>query len=230
MRFVRHLIVMACALALLCVPAGADAAPAKGSKRVAKMASCKNAAKKKSTAKQRRAATRRCAQRAKHQTTKRRTPERKTTALPEAPKTTAGSGPATAAAAPVTVATTPMQDELVACTNRERVAAQLPELSVDPTLTRAAQGHAQDMNARSYFNHNTPEGTSPWERIRAQLQGADPFGPMGENIATGFAQAQAACDAWMASPGHRENIMNPAFTSIGTGYDSGYAVQDFGGR
>lgn len=230
MRFPRLLIATICAVALLCVPAGADAAPAKSSKQ-SKMTQCKWAAKKKPTAKQRRAATRRCSQRWARRTVKRSVKRQATTtqaaARPQASTPTAEAQPA-AVAAPVV--TTPMQDELVACTNRERVAAGLSPVSIDPALIRAAQGHAEDMNARNYFDHVTPEGRTPWDRIRAQLNGADPFGTMGENIAKGFSQAQATCDAWMASPAHRENIMNADFELIGTGYVAGYAVQNFGAR
>lgn len=235
MRFARLLPVLFAVLALLFVPAGATAAPASGSTvsakaAKAKLAKCKWAAKQKSTAAQRRAATRRCSQRwsrAARRTVKRRATTTRATA--PKPQTTAPA-PAPAAAAVDTVATTPMQDELVACTNRERVANGLSVLRVDPALIRAAQGHAEDMNARNYFAHNTPEGRTPWDRIEAQLGGADPFGAMGENIAKGFSQAQPTCDAWMASPGHRANILNAEFTLIGTGYVAGYGVQNFGAR
>lgn len=230
MRFPRLLIATICAVALLCVPAGADAAPAKSSKQ-SKLTQCKWAAKQKSTAKQRRAATRRCSQRWARRSVKRsvnrQAPRPQATPRQQTSTPVAEARPAVVAAP---VATTPMQDDLVACTNRERVAAGLSPLATDPALIRAAQGHAEDMNARNYFDHITPEGRTPWDRIRAQLAGADPFATMGENIAKGFSQAQATCDAWMASPGHRENILNPDFTLIGTGYVAGYAAQNFGAR
>jgi uncharacterized protein YkwD len=53
---------------------------------------------------------------------------------------------------------------------------------------------------------------------------------MGENLAKGYTTAQAACDAWMPTEGHRANIMNTDFTSIGAGFDGIYAVEDFGVR
>lgn len=60
------------------------------------------------------------------------------------------------------------------------------------------------------------------------------FTRVGENIASGFASADAVMKAWMASPGHRRNILRPGYTRIGLGLATSeagtrYWVQDFGG-
>lgn len=126
-------------------------------------------------------------------------------------------------------ALTALQQGLVDCANGARAQAGLPALRVDGALTRAAQGHAADMLARNYFDHITPEGLAPWDRIAAVLDGEAPFQTMGENIALGYADAPSTCLGWMNSAGHRANILSPSFTAIGVGWASGYAVQTFGG-
>lgn len=119
---------------------------------------------------------------------------------------------------------------LRACANRERSKRGLPALKQDAALDRAAQRHAEDMAAKDYFDHQSKDGRSPWKRIAAALLGEKPFGSMGENIAMGYPDADATCDGWMNSPGHRANILRKTFTHIGVGWKDGYAVQDFGGR
>jgi uncharacterized protein YkwD len=97
-------------------------------------------------------------------------------------------------------------------------------------LDVAAQAHALDMKVRGYFDHNTPGGQSPFDRIDALFNGINPFSWMGENIAKGFEDAASTCEGWMNSPGHRANILRPQFDSIGTGWVDSYAAQEFGGR
>lgn len=213
-----HLLVLPLVTAGLLLPSTSAAAPtATVAKRVAPATSCKKVLKTpkaKRTAAQRRAA-RRCA----------RVQRRPSGWRPSAVRPATAPGTATAG-----TSVGALQQALVTCTNRARAAHGLPALSADPALTRAAQGHAADMDARGYFDHTTPEGLEPWDRIRAALGSADPFTAMGENIAMGYAGADATCDGWMNSPGHRANILSEEFTLIGTGWVDGYAVQNFGAR
>lgn len=212
-----HLLVLPLVAAGLLLPSTSAAAPtATVAKRVAP-ASCKKVLKTptaKRTAAQRRTA-RRCARVQRHPSGWR----------PSAVRPATAPGAATAGTS-VGV----LQQALVACTNRARAAHGLPALAVDPALTRAAQAHAADMDARDYFDHTTPEGLEPWDRVRAALGGAAPFSAVGENIAMGYADADATCDGWMDSPGHRANILSEEFTLIGTGWVDGHAVQNFGAR
>jgi uncharacterized protein YkwD len=100
-------------------------------------------------------------------------------------------------------------------------------LAVDPTLERAAQLHSDDMSARGYMEHTNPEGQTPTDRAHA----AGYTGPgVGENIAMGYPTPEAVMDGWMNSQGHRENIENCDYTSIGIGYapDGNYWTQNFG--
>ncbi|HEX9940440.1 MAG TPA: CAP domain-containing protein [Thermoanaerobaculia bacterium] len=123
--------------------------------------------------------------------------------------------------------------DMLARANAERTAAGLPPLALDPRLNEAAQRHAEDMLLRSYYNHSSPEGNGPSDRVRksgytAQL--------VGENIARGPVTVNEAMDNWLASREHRRNLLNPGFRDLGVGIavgrnSVGYTVlwvQDFG--
>lgn len=117
-----------------------------------------------------------------------------------------------------------------ALTNAERAAAGLPPLAPDPRLTVAAQRHSEDMVARDFYAHTTPEGGEPWDRARAA--GSRHRG-IGENIACGQRTPEEVVRGWMNSPGHRANILKPEFSHLGIGYATGsragtYWTQLFG--
>ena len=112
----------------------------------------------------------------------------------------------------------------------ERFAAA-PPLSVSRELNEAAAKHARDMARRSFFEHRSPDGTQPKERVlRAGYQPR----LTGENIALGPESAEEVVAGWMASPGHCANIMDSRFQHIGVGLATGpgrgkiYWVQNFG--
>jgi uncharacterized protein YkwD len=115
---------------------------------------------------------------------------------------------------------------VVELVNTARAGAGCAALRVDARLTVAAQGHSDDMAARGFFSHDTPEGRTFGDRVKA----AGYPSPGGENIAKGQRSAQSVMDAWMASGGHRANILNCSFTAIGVGLNTGAWTwtQDFG--
>ncbi|GGY05978.1 CAP domain-containing protein [Streptomyces hiroshimensis] len=120
--------------------------------------------------------------------------------------------------------------EVTALTNAERAAAGLRPLAADPRLAAAAQAHSDDMVARDFYAHTSPEGREPWDRARAA---GCPHPGIGENIACGQRSAQEVVRGWMNSPGHRANILKPDFAHIGVGYATGslagtYWTQLFG--
>lgn len=69
------------------------------------------------------------------------------------------------------------------------------------------------MAHNGYFDHDTPQGVSPWDRAKA----ANYLTPTGENIATGYTDADAVVKGWMESPGHRANILNCDSRATGLG-------------
>jgi uncharacterized protein YkwD len=117
--------------------------------------------------------------------------------------------------------------ETAALRDRERVRAELATwidaerrragrrpLALDPRLDVAAQRHADDMLARSYFAHRDPDGGTVRERARAA--GFD-WSAIGENIAEGQQSVKEVVESWMRSAGHRENILDRRYTRTGVG-------------
>ena len=105
--------------------------------------------------------------------------------------------------------------------NGERADAGLPALTPDPALTRAALGHSRAMVDGQFFSHTGAGGESAVDRIRtAGYIPNDVAWIVGENLAWGtgnLGTPRSIVAAWMASPGHRENILRSRFTQVGQG-------------
>jgi uncharacterized protein YkwD len=125
-----------------------------------------------------------------------------------------------------TPADVPQAQQVVALVNEARDLAGCKPLTVDERVVEAAQAHSTDMAQRDYFSHTTPEGVDFAQRMRA----AGYPNPGGENIAMGQRSAEQVMKAWMNSDGHRRNILNCGFTTIGVGLDTRgwYWTQNFG--
>ncbi len=100
-------------------------------------------------------------------------------------------------------------------TNAARSANGVAALGLNGQLAAAAQAKANDMASRNYWSHNTPEGNPPW--IFDNDQGYA-YLKLGENLAAGFSDEQATINGWMASPPHRENLLDPVFVDVGFGF------------
>ena len=144
-----------------------------------------------------------------------------TTPAPTAPPTTAPPAtapPATPAPTTPPPAPAPTEEgQVVDLVNAARAQAGCGALTVDDRLAAAAKGHSDDMAAQGYFSHTSLDGRSFADRVRA----AGYPDPGGENIAQGQRGAEAVHDAWMNSQGHRENILNCGFATIGVGLHAG---------
>lgn len=104
--------------------------------------------------------------------------------------------------------------DLERAVNDERRRAGLPRVALSPRLNTAAQGHACDMAARGYFGHRTPDGARPSDRVRrVGLRSC----LTAENIAAGQRSTAQVHGAWLASPGHRANILRRGVSRIGVG-------------
>ncbi|MFF2203776.1 CAP domain-containing protein [Streptomyces sp. NPDC058145] len=150
-------------------------------------------------------------------------PERKST-----PSRTSTKAPKRTSA-PVTVSTqTAVEAEVLKLVNEERAKVGCTALSANSSLTALAEAFSDDMAARGFFDHTDPGGATPWDR--AAKAGITDLG--GENIARGQADAAAVMEAWMNSPGHRANILNCDFKTLGVGVHLGsggpWWTQDFG--
>jgi uncharacterized protein YkwD len=106
------------------------------------------------------------------------------------------------------------QAEMLARVNAERKTVGAPALTANSRLDLAAQRHAEDMLARHYFAHESPEGKTVRERARAA--GYD-WRAIGENIAEGQLSVDEVMETWMHSPGHRRNILDRDFRELGVG-------------
>lgn len=105
--------------------------------------------------------------------------------------------------------------ELLDDTNSQRIGNGVSALALNGLLNNAAQAKANDMAARDYWSHNTPDGQTPWTFITAAGYS---YSLAGENLAYGFTTAQDTLTGWMNSPGHRANILNGGYTEVGFGY------------
>ncbi|TMR32778.1 CAP domain-containing protein [Nonomuraea zeae] len=104
---------------------------------------------------------------------------------------------------------------VVKLTNEARAGNGCRPLVHDAKLHLAAERHSADMAANNYFDHDSRDGRSFDQRIKAA---GFAFRLAGENIAKGQPTAAAVVRDWLDSPGHRANIMNCSFTHIGVGH------------
>ncbi|HSX17607.1 MAG TPA: CAP domain-containing protein [Patescibacteria group bacterium] len=98
-------------------------------------------------------------------------------------------------------------------TNNQRTAASLGSLALNSKLNQAAQAKANDMAARDYWSHNTPDGATPWTFFASAGYN---YQTAGENLAYGFDSSDNTITAWMNSPEHKANILGN-YTEVGFG-------------
>lgn len=99
--------------------------------------------------------------------------------------------------------------------NEERAKENIPPVSLNRAATDAAQIRAEE--AKKSFSHTRPNGTTCFTALKE----ADiTYMTAGENLAGKIKTPKKVVDAWMNSPGHRKNIMNPKYSQIGVGYVS----------
>lgn len=99
-------------------------------------------------------------------------------------------------------------------TNTQRINAGDSPLSLNNQLSIAAQAKAQDMVARNYWSHKTPDGLDPWNFISKQNYN---YKKAGENLAYGFTDSSSVVTGWMNSPSHRRNLLDNNFEDVGFG-------------
>lgn len=124
------------------------------------------------------------------------------------------------------------REAMLQIVNAARLVAGRPPLDLDPRLNAAAQAHADDMLARTYYAHESPEHTLPRARLLAAGYVAD---VVGENLAAGQTSVENVMEAWLHSIDHRRNLLEPRFVHLGVGiavgsYQHRYKVlwvQDF---
>lgn len=123
------------------------------------------------------------------------------------------------------------QVQALALLNADRTKNGLVPLAYSAQLTKLAEDYAMDMINRQFFAHNNPEGLTPFDRMD---QYDIVYRYAGENLALNDS-VSAAQAAFMNSPTHRANVLNPNFTEVGIGVKYApngkiYVVQEFTGQ
>lgn len=108
-------------------------------------------------------------------------------------------------------------DGLYADTNQQRESSSEAALNINSQLNSAAQAKANDMVARDYWSHTTPDGKQPWTFITAAGYS---YSAAGENLAYGFDSSDAVIAGWMNSAEHRANILSTSYKDVGFGIAS----------
>lgn len=124
-------------------------------------------------------------------------------------------------------------EQVILQTNEKRAEQGLSGLTLSDELSEAALAKGQDMFTDQYWSHTAPDGTEPWYFIE---QAGYKYKVAGENLARDFMNTSDMVVAWMASPTHRANLLNPKFQEIGiavidgrlNGFETTLVVQMFG--
>lgn len=103
-------------------------------------------------------------------------------------------------------------DEVIRSTNEARAGAGLKPLVYNERLADAARRKAANMFGENYWAHNSPSGKSPWVWFK---EAGYSYVFAGENLAKDFGDTPRLMSAWMASPTHKENIVNAKYTELG---------------
>lgn len=110
--------------------------------------------------------------------------------------------------------------------NQERTSRGIAPLKDNVQLNQAALNKSVDMISRKYFEHYA-YGLTPWDFIKNQNYS---YLYAGENLAMDFSTSEGMVSAWMNSPIHRKNILNPDFTDMGVGVVKGQFTDAEGTR
>lgn len=162
-------------------------------------------------------------------TTPSKKPETTPSKKPETtPSRTATKAPAKTKEPVVVSAEAQAEAEVLKLVNEERAKVGCSALAANSALGELAENFSDAMAEQGFFDHTDPSGRTPWDR--AEALGITDLG--GENIARGQADAAAVMEAWMNSPGHKANILNCDFKTLGVGVHFGaggpWWTQNFG--
>jgi len=105
-----------------------------------------------------------------------------------------------------------VSDRMINLTNQARQESGVEPLQFNADLAAAALAKGEDMIARQYFAHDTPDGKRPWQWIDRRNYD---YVYAGENLAMDFVSAELVQEAFMKSPSHQKNILNPRYKEVG---------------
>lgn len=104
---------------------------------------------------------------------------------------------------------------LLDAVNWSRALAGLSPVRCDARMVRAARDHAKDMVRRDFFDHDSPDGQSIADRA---TRAGYAWQAVGENLSAGRETAGEVVQAWLDSPGHRDNMLDPDMRDAGVAY------------
>ncbi|SER27926.1 uncharacterized protein, YkwD family [Gracilibacillus ureilyticus] len=110
-----------------------------------------------------------------------------------------------------------VRQQVIDLTNKARSENGASPLKLDADLASVAQTKSEDMAENNYFSHTSPTYGSPFDMLRSF--GVD-YTKASENIAAGQQSPEQVVQSWLNSEGHRRNMLDPAVTHIGVGYES----------
>lgn len=109
-------------------------------------------------------------------------------------------------------------EQLLQQHNIEREVRGLSPLRLNSTLSKSATSKSSVMLELNCWSHYCPPEKEPWDFFK---ESGYNYQHAGENLAEGFSSIDSVMSAWMNSPTHRENILNPNFKEIGFGFAYG---------
>lgn len=107
---------------------------------------------------------------------------------------------------------------IIELTNAARTSHGLLALKPNASLSSASQSKGNDMLTKGYFAHISPTNVTPWYWLK---RAGYNYNSAGENLAMDFLTAEDVTEAWLASPGHRKNILNGKYADIGVAVVTG---------
>lgn len=110
-------------------------------------------------------------------------------------------------------------NKIISLTNDTRKSQGLEPLQYNAKLSEAARAKVSDMFQHNYWAHVSPQGVEPWYFI---TNSGYQYQHAGENLARDFADANSIVNAWIASPTHKKNLLDPRFKDIGIAVMDGY--------
>jgi len=119
---------------------------------------------------------------------------------------------------PVATNLSQLKSDVLIDVNQQRAERHIATLTESDVLDKAAQAKLKDMFQKNYWDHTSPTGEKAWTFMN---QNGYFYEKAGENLARGFISADNMTKAWMASPTHKENILDKEYKETGIAVGNG---------
>ncbi len=116
------------------------------------------------------------------------------------------------------------EQQVIDLTNVLRIQFKVPSLVEKDIVSTISRTHSKDMAIRNYFSHVSPDNETLSMRL---ANGNIIYRFAGENIASGYVDSLDAVEGWLNSEHHREGLLEPKYSIIGSGVYRKYFTQNF---